>query len=320
MTEELTRRVQEWAETRETTVAGRNPWRVVVETVRSVVADRVTGLAAEMAFFALLSFVPLVVAVGASLGWLELVVGRDALSRGRDAVISGLGTVFRPDTTDAVLRPLVEGLLAQQRGGVALSSVAVALWLASRVFTATIRALDLAYNVEEQRGLVVRRLLALLFALGAVLTVAITLLFIVLGPMLGAAGDLAERIGVGGLFGGAWALARWPVVLVVAAAFFAAVYRFGPNVRNTWRDCLPGAVLAVILWLLVSIGFRVYLATAGSPVGRFEAGEEAAALLGVIGALAAAMLWTYLTSVALLVGGELNSVLARDGARRVDGA
>lgn len=321
MTGELTRRAQRWADARGGTVAGRNPWGVAIDTIRCAVADRVTGLAAEMAFFALLSLVPLVVALGASLGWLEVLVGQDALDRTREGVLAALGTVFSAQAIGEVVRPLVEGLLEEQRGGVALSSVLVALWLASRVFTATIRALDLAYNVEERRGLVVQRLLALVFALGAVLTASATLLLGVLGPLLGTAGEIADRLGLGELFASVWALARWPLVLAVAVGFFATVYRFGPNVRNTWRQCLPGAVLGVALWLLVSFGLRIYLATAGSPIGQFEAGAEAAALLGVIGTVVAAILWTYLTSVALLVGGEFNAVLAaRAGARRLDGA
>lgn len=311
MTEELTRRAQEWADAREETVAGRNPWSVAVRTVRATIEDRVTGLAAEMAFFALLSLVPLVVALGASLGSLEMFVGREAVTRGQEAVLTVLSTVFSPQVTQDVLRPLVEGLLDQTRGGFAISSFLIALWLASRVFTATIRALDLAYDVEERRGLVTQRLLAVVFALGAVLAASVTLLFSVVGPLLGTAQDIANRLGFGEAFTVAWQLGRWPLVMAVVVGFFATVYRFGPNVRNTWSQCLPGALLGVFLWLLSSLGFRIYLATAGSPVGRFEAGAEAAALLGVVGAIVAAMLWIYLSSVALLIGGELNSVLAR---------
>lgn len=310
-TEEIVRRAEAWAQTRGTRVGGRNPWALAVGTVQATIRDRVSGLAAEMAFFALLSLVPAVVAFGASLGWLELVIDPAHVADGRDAVVSALATVFSPQVTDQVVRPLVQGLLEEQRGGIALSSLLVALFLASRVFTATIRALDLAYNVEDRRNLLQQRLLALLFAVGAVLLVPVVLVLAVVGPLLGGARELADRFGLGEAFAAAWAIGRWPLLLALAVLGFAAVYRFGPNVRNSWRECLPGAVLGVTLWLLVSGGLRVYLRIAGDPTTRFAAGEEAAALLAVVGALVAVLLWMFLSSLALLIGGELNAEIAK---------
>ena len=122
--------------------------------------------------------------------------------------------------------------------------------------------------------------------------------------------ELADRLGFGEAFAATWAVGRWPLLFLVAVWAFAAVYRFGPNVRNRWRDCVPGALLGVTLWLLASAGLRVYLRTAGDPTARFAAGEEAGALLAVVGALVGVLLWVFLSSVALLVGGELNAEIA----------
>jgi membrane protein len=309
-TEEIVRRAEAWAASRETRVGGRNPWTFATRTVQASIRDRVTGLAAEMAFFSLLSLVPAVVALGASLGWLEHIVGPEPVEEGREAVISTLAAVFSPQVIDEVVRPLVQGLLEEQRGGIALSSLLVALFLASRVFTATIRALDLAYNVEDRRNLLEQRTLAVGFALGAVLLVPIVLVLAVVGPLVGGGRELADRLGFGDAFAAAWAVGRWPLLFLVAVWAFAAVYRFGPNVRNRWRDCLPGALLGVTLWLLASAGLRVYLRTAGDPTVRFAAGEEAGALVAVVGALVGVLLWVFLSSVALLVGGEMNAEVA----------
>lgn len=316
MTGQLGRRVERWAGARDTRVAGRNPWSVAVRTARCSVEDRVSGLAAEMAFFALLSLVPLVVALGASLGWLERVVGREAVETGRATVLAAISTVFSQAAAQDVMRPLVEGLLEEQRGGVALSGVVVALWLASRVFTATIRALDLAYNVDERRGPLVQRALALALSVVAIVVVSLILVLSVLGPLLGTAADVARRLGFGPAFAFAWQVVRWPLLALVAVGFFATVYRLAPNVSTTWRQALPGAFLGVALWLGASVLFRAYLATFGSPVARFAAGADAAALLAVVGAVVAAVIWTYVSSVALLVGGELNAVLLSAGAPR----
>jgi membrane protein len=309
-TEEIARRAAAWADARPARVGGRNPWILAVRVVQGSIRDRVTGLAAEMAFFALLSLVPAVVALGASLGQLERIFGQEAIAQGRDAVVSSLATVFSPQVTADVLDPLVEGLLEEQRGGVALSSLAIALFLASRVFTATIRALDTAYNVEERRNLLQQRLIAMAFAVGAVVFVPVVLMLAIVGPLLGTGRDLADQFGLGEAFAAAWAFGRWPVVLLLAVVGFSVVYRFGPNAGIRWRASLPGAVLGVVLWVLVSLGFRLYLATLGDPTGRFAAGEEAAALLAVVGAVVVAVLWIYLSSLALLVGGELNAELA----------
>jgi membrane protein len=310
--ERLYPRVEAWAQRRDARIGGVNPWTVAVRTVRASQRDRITGLAAEMAFFALLSLVPAVVALGAGLSVLERLVDPEAVAAGRVAAVDVLGAVFSTQVRSDVIEPLVDGLLAGDRGGVALSGIAVSIFLASRVFTATIRALDAAYGVDRPRNLLEQRLLALAFAVLGVVVAATTLVLAVVGPLFGTGRDVAEGLGLGEAAAFLWGLARWPVLVAVAIAFFAAVYRFGPNVRNRWVDSLPGAALGVVLWVAVSVGLRVYLATVGEPGAQFAPEDEAVALLGqVVGAVVAAVLWTFLSSLALIVGGELNSEIHR---------
>jgi membrane protein len=309
---ELADRAVRWAQQRSERIGGHNPWLLTVRLLREVIADRVTGLAAEMAFFALLSLVPLLVASGAALGYVRRFVAFDEVLRARQFVVSALGAVFTPEVTNDVLEPLINGLLFAERGGVALGSLLVTLWLASRVFAATIRALDLAYDVPERRGLARQRLLAVAFALGAVLIVPLTLVLMVVGPLLGGGRQLADRLGLGSAFEVTWAVGRWPLLAVLLVGFLAALYRYGPAVRHPWRRCLPGAVVGLVLEILVSLGFRVYLAAGGGQTDGFAATDEAVALLGrVIGALVAAVLWIYLSAIVVLVGGELNAELVR---------
>jgi membrane protein len=310
-------RAESWAADRPARVGDCNPWQIGVRTIRASLEDRVSGLAAEMAFFALLSLLPALVAIGAALGFLERVLDPESVEQGRRAAIEALGAVFSPQVTADVLQPLVDGLLDADRGGIAVSGLLGALWLASRVFTAAIRALDLAYNVEERRGVVAQRLLAVGFAVGAVVVVSVTLVIAVVGPLFGTGAEIAGTFGFGDAFATLWRLVRWPVIFTMAVGFFTAVYRLGPNVRNRVRDCVPGALLGVSLWLLVTAGFRLYLATVGAPGDQFAGDQdETVALLGqAVGAIVAAILWTYLSSVALLVGGELNSEIAKARGR-----
>ncbi|MPZ88317.1 MAG: hypothetical protein GEU81_09625, partial [Nitriliruptorales bacterium] len=150
----LPARVHAWAAARPERVRGHNPWELLVGLGRSISDDRVPGLAAEMAFFAMLSFVPLLIAVGAALGFLERFLDPDRIARGEQAVIDGVGVVFNPDVTGDVIAPFVTGLLSQQRGGLAVGGVLATLWLGSRVFAATVRALNVAYEAEQRRGVV----------------------------------------------------------------------------------------------------------------------------------------------------------------------
>lgn len=304
-------RAVRWAGRRRARIAGYNPWEVLVRLWRGVVHDRVSGLAAEMAFFALLSFVPLLVAIGAGLGYMERLIGEEQVRQAETAIIGGLAVVFSPDLTSEVIAPLVQGLLSQQRGGLAIGSLVVAIYLASRVFMATIRALDLAYRVENHRGLLKQRALAILLSFAAVIVFVLTLSLLVVGPLLGGGRVLSDQLGLGDAFAILWAVGRWPLLVVFVVAFLTLLYRLGPHVDNRLRECLPGAVLGVVLWILVSVGFRLYLEVGGPQAPQFGDEEEALRMAGrMVGAVVAAVLWVYLSGMTMLVGGELNAELA----------
>jgi membrane protein len=239
-------------------------------------------------------------------------IGPEAVEQVEDAVLISLTTVFSADVAEEVLAPMVQGLLQQERTGFAVGSFLVSLFLASRVFRSAIDTLDAAYRVEERRGIVALWGLGFLFALGAILTVSAMLAMVVVGPFLGGGHALAGWLGLGRVFEIAWTFARWPVLFAIAAGFLASLYRFGPNVRNDWRQSLPGAALGVVALIAVSIGFRLYLDVTGleSPEIR---DADAAVVVGaqVIGVILAALLWLWLSAMVVLSGGVLNAELSR---------
>lgn len=295
---------------------------LAVRGVRRAIEVRVTGLAAEMTYYALISLLPLTTALGAALGFMERLLGADRVARIESAIVRGLGTVFEEQLTDDVLAPLVGSLLREERTGVALGSVAVAVWLASRMFRAAIRALDDAYRVPERRGLLALWGMGLGMSLGAVVTVAVVLAMIVVGPLLGGGRRLAEWLGQGQAWDVTWAVLRWPVVAVVSVAFLGLLYHFGPNVRTTWRQCLPGAVVGTLGLVVVAIGFRSYLAWAGSGAPDVGAAGQAVRVAAqVIGMVLASVLWVWLSSIVVLTGGVVNAELQRmRGERAVPAA
>jgi membrane protein len=313
-------RVLAWAARRRERVFGYNPWQLGAHVLRTVLRHRVTGPAAEMSFFAMLTLVPLTVAVGAALGQIQRFVGPEKIARGQDAAISLVRVVISPRLTDGVVDPFVRAQLSQQKGGAALGGLLLTWWLAGRLFAATSRALDTAYEERHRRLSVNQRLIALGFAFGSVVVVVLTLGILVDAPFLDEHRAVAEQFGVSQALVTAWYLARWPVVLFVLGVFLLCLYRFAPSVRHAWRHLVPGAVLGVLLWILAAVAFRIYLALgSGAPTGVVVNDARVVIIGQAVGAVVATVLWTYFSSVAILVGNELNAELARMRGHDVEG-
>jgi membrane protein len=305
-------RILAWAGQRRGRVFGHNPWQLAVDVIRASARHRVSGPAAEMSFFALLTLVPLTVAVGAALGLVERMVGPDKIARGQDAAISLVRLVISPRLADGVVDPFVRAQLSQKGGGAALGGLLLTWWLASQLFAATSRALDTAYHDRHRRQTFSQRLIALAFAFASVVVVVLTLGIMVDAPFLDERRDLADQLGVGPAFVSAWLYGRWPVLLAVLVGFLLCLYRFAPSVTHAWRDLLPGAVLGVGLWVLAAIGFRIYLAIGrGAPTGVLVGDAQVVIVGRAVGAVVATVLWTYFSSLAILLGNELNAELAR---------
>jgi membrane protein len=127
------------------------------------------------------------------------------------------------------------------------------------------------------------------------------------GNQLG--GFIATKVGFRPVFESAWPFIQWPLVIVFVVVAFALTYRYAPNVRvQRWRWIFPGAVVGFLLWLIASVGLRLYL--------RFF--DTYSAVYGSLGALMILMVWFYLFGIAILVGGEVNSVLENVAAEAGD--
>jgi membrane protein len=291
-------------------------WGTIVEVWRATSAHRTTGHAAEMAFFAVLTLVPSTIAVGSALGLSERIVGSGTVANAETAATSAVRTMMGPQLADNVIGPFVHAQLAQPAGGVALGGLLVAWWLSSHLFMATAHALDYAYGVRDHRPTVVQRFIALAFALGSVAVVALTVEMMVTGPLGDLTGDPAYTLGIGDTYAAVWSVVRWPVGLALVVIFLVCLYRFTPNVRaHCWRDCLPGAIAGAVLWISAAVAFRL---TAGvRDWSGVAGGDPSVELIGqAVNAVVSTVLWAYLASIAILLGGELNAVLR---ARREGG-
>ncbi|MEW9549155.1 YihY/virulence factor BrkB family protein [Nonomuraea sp. NPDC050783] len=268
-------------------------WTVLKRTFIEFRNDRVQDLAAALTYYAVLSIFPALIVLVSVFGML-----------GRSDASAQLGSVLV--LVPAEVRELIVKSIEAAQGGtgragvVAIVGLLVALWSASGYIAAFIRAGNAIYDIEEGRpfwkttplriGLTL--LTTVLLALGAI---AVTL-----------TGDIAET--VGGALGltdatvTAWNILKWPVMVVVAAGLIMLLYWAAPNVRQPGvRWISPGSVLAIVLWVLVSGGFAVYVATFASY------GRTYGALAGIV----VFLVWLWLSNMALLLGAELDAELMR---------
>ncbi|MGI8940839.1 MAG: YihY/virulence factor BrkB family protein [Actinomycetota bacterium] len=258
--------------------------------------DRISGLAAEVAFFGTLSIFPALLMLATALGYIGRIVGSDVVDTSRAVVVdfvSGILTEQGPVNA-------VESLFLGDFGGVLTLSIATAVYAMSRGFSAVITALDLAYDLPETRSWIRQRVVAVGLGLGSVLFALLMLVMFVAGPLLGGGDAVADFLGLdSGGFRVFWNWLRWPAMLFALVAWAILLYKLAPHHRMRWRRCIPGALFSAFGWLAVSLAFSAYLRVA------FGANQ----ILGAIGGGLVMMVWLYMLSWVLLVGGELNALI-----------
>ena len=262
-------------------------WELLSRTVKEFVADNGLGLAAQLAYYFFFSLFPAVL-VGiafASFFPLEHFV---------DRMVATLGGLVPGDIIGIVqdqIRKISEG----NNGGILTFGVAAALWSSSAALMGLIDALNRAYDIEEGRSWWKVRLLALGLTLALAAFIVIAFALVLVGPT--AADYIARVTGLGPVFAWTWKVLQWPLVLALVALGAAAIYYFAPDAEQEWVWVTPGAVLAAIIWLAASLGFKYYVTQFGTYTETY----------GTIGGVMVLLLWFYLSGVVFLVGAELNA-------------
>lgn len=288
-------------------------WKeLIVRTVHETRADNGPGLAAELAFYFFLALFPallFLIALTSHVADPSFVA--DLLGLMRDAVPPAIVDIIRDQLT----------ALAQARGGGVLTFGAVAaLWSSSSALVAIIDAFNRAYDVEDARPWWKRRLLAIALTLALAVFILASLALVVAGPEL--ADWVAGQVGLGAAFTWSWKVLQWPLVFVLIATGLGFTYYFAPDVDQDFVWLTPGSLVATALWIVGSLGLRLYVVTVGSYNETY----------GAIGGVMVMLLWLYITGLAIVVGAEMNAEIEHasphgkargekvPGSRRVIGA
>ena len=279
--------------------AEREPRRrsVLRELGSELAEDRVPGLAAEIAFFTVLSLLPGLLVAAGLLSYLELIAGADVAARTQVEVTDALSQIF--DNQADSVTPAVATILSGRYGGLLTVATIGALVSLSGAWAVVIEALNHAYDIEEHRTWLRRRGLGLLLGAATAVVVVIALAVVVVGPLLGRGEDVADVVGLGSTFVWFWDAARFPTLFLLVTAWLVLVFHVAPNRPTPWRASLPGAFVTTTLWLLATVGFSIYVRVVA----------ERSPVLGALGGGVILLTWVYLLSIALLLGGELNAIL-----------
>jgi membrane protein len=270
--------------------AGETLWRLVVSTVATCLRNRVTGLAAEAAFFALLSLPPLIFGLTGSIGWVVQNFTDQRVGEFKAEVVRLALKLFTDNTVRDIIVPTMDDVLRTPRYDVASIGFILALWSGSRALNVFVDTVTIMYGLGGHRGIVRTRMLSFsLYVLGLV-TGIVAIPLVVAGPRL-VDRALPDRLdALNALY--------WPVVVIMCVVFTATLYHVSVPVRTSWRYNLPGAALTLVIWVFGSYILRWVLTITA---------RESTSIYGPLSAPIAVMIWLYIIAIAVLIGAALNA-------------
>ena len=256
-------------------------------TVKESTDDDILGLAAQLAYYFFLALFPAVLFVLALASFFPLT-----------NFIEDIVRALRPIAPAAVLELLEQQLRRisdTDSSGILTIGILGALWSSSAAVVSIVGSLNRAYDIEEGRPWWKVRLTAIGLTLGLAVLVLTSFTLIVAGPTI--ATQIASSFGLGSVFEWSWKILQWPLVFLLVSTAVGLVYYFAPDAEQDWSWITPGALIGTLLWLVVSLVFKFYVANFA----------DYNATYGAVGGVIVLLLWFYISAVAILVGAELNA-------------
>ncbi|GAA3377065.1 YihY/virulence factor BrkB family protein [Streptomyces sannanensis] len=254
---------------------------------------RILGLAAEAAFFTLLSLPPLLLGLIGLLGYVDDWTNTHTVASIQQNILHAAGTVLSDRGVNEIARPLLEDVTQGGRPDIVSLGFAIALWSGSRAVNVFIDTITVMYGLDGRRGIVATRLLSFLLYIVALLIGAVVLPLAVVGP------DRVVEIIPWGTE--VVSVLYWPVVILLSIVFLTTLYHVSVPVRSPWIEDVPGALVALGMWVLGSFLLRIYLTSA----------VEGPTIYGSLAAPIAVLLWIGVSAFAVLVGAAVNAAIDR---------
>lgn len=280
-------------------LGGLSPLELAKRVWTEIDRDDVLGRAAQLSFYFLLSMFPFLIFLSALSG--IVFAGQSRLY----AEMMGYLSEVMPKSAYDIVRATVDEITAGASGGKLSLGLLAALWTASAGLDAVISGLNDAYAIKERRPWWRRRLVAAILTVTLAVLAGVAVLLALYGGYFG--GLLADEFGLGEIFGRFWFAIQisFPPLFMLLA--FAIIYRFGPDVRERgWHALMPGSFVGVALFMAATGAFRLYLT-------YFDSYNKT---YGSLGAVIVLMMWLYMSGLAVLVGGEVNSEILRAHERK----
>lgn len=261
--------------------------------------DDLLGRGAQLAYYFVLALFPALI-------FLTALMGLFPIQNAMPEIMSYMEEVLPADALSLVQKYLEQVVSGSGSGLLSLGLIG-ALWATSSGVTALVDALNIVYGVQDTRPFWKVRLLAIGLTIGLAGFIILSITLILYGERIGE--WIANLVGLGDHFQLMWNLLQWPVAIALMLLALAAMYYFCPDVKQDWRWVTPGSLLAVLLWLLVSLGFKLY-------VDNFGAYNK---VYGSIAGVIVLMLWFYWSGITLLIGAELNAEIEKAAMSRPRG-
>jgi membrane protein len=263
---------------------------------------RILGLSAEAGFWQLLSLPSAILAILGVIGFFSGALGQANLNHLQHSIDKAMAHVIVPSAVNSTIAPALHRILFGGHADVVSISFVVSLWTGSSAMATYVNTITIAYGLRNRRSAVRSRLLALLLYVGFVLASIVLLPLLILGPT-----DLVRA------FPDRWHhplrivvdFGFWPVVVLVSLSLLATLYHRAIPVRTPWHRALPGAMVAVVIWVVGSVLLRAWL----------EFAFRRTATYGPLSAPIAVLLFLYLTGIAILFGAEINAEIDRTWPR-----
>ncbi|WSX27122.1 YihY/virulence factor BrkB family protein [Streptomyces sp. NBC_00984] len=268
-------------------------WQLLKDTVNSCMEYRILGLAAEAAFFTLLSLPPLLLGLIGLLGYVDEWTSTTTVASIERNILNAAQTVLSERGVNDFAKPLLADVTTGARPDVISIGFAIALWSGSRAVNVFIDTITVMYGLDGQRGIVKTRLLSFLLYVVALLLGSVVLPLLVVGP-----DRVVEFVPWGTEL---ISVLYWPLVILLSIAFLTTLYHVSVPVRSPWIEDMPGALVALAMWVLGSFLLRIYLTST----------VEGPTIYGSLAAPIAVLLWIGISAFAVLVGAAVNAAIDR---------